>query len=199
MKSTVLIILKNLIILPFWILMFDGTPNSKVHGANMGPIWGRQDPGGPHVGLMNFAFTFSLITLHTKHAAKYMCVYSCYVLISDSPKGYLADHITWPSCFHFVPYKHVKCCHKKSGVFKFQNTWFHNKNHPVYLIVPTIIAPNLTYGLMTHKYDRNEIIRIIRRLTVVMALFRCVVALLGIFLRSARIPWNHNLITWNVI
>ena len=29
--------------------------NSKVHGANMGPIWGRQDPGGPHVGPMNFA------------------------------------------------------------------------------------------------------------------------------------------------
>ena len=30
-------------------------PDSKVHGANTGPIWGRQDPGGPHVGLMNFA------------------------------------------------------------------------------------------------------------------------------------------------
>ena len=30
-------------------------PGSKVHGANMGPIWGRQDPGGPHVGPMNFA------------------------------------------------------------------------------------------------------------------------------------------------
>ena len=30
-------------------------PYSKVHGANMGPIWGRQDPGGPHVGLMHFA------------------------------------------------------------------------------------------------------------------------------------------------
>ena len=30
-------------------------PDSKVHGANMGPIWGRQDPGGPHVGPMNFA------------------------------------------------------------------------------------------------------------------------------------------------
>ena len=27
----------------------------KVHGANMVPIWGRQDPGGPHVGPMNFA------------------------------------------------------------------------------------------------------------------------------------------------
>ena len=30
-------------------------PDSKVYGANIGPIWGRQDPGGPHVGPMNLA------------------------------------------------------------------------------------------------------------------------------------------------
>ena len=30
-------------------------PDSKAHGANMGPIWGRQNPGGPHVGPMNLA------------------------------------------------------------------------------------------------------------------------------------------------
>ena len=30
------------------------SPDNKVHGANMGPTWGRQDPGGPHVGPMNF-------------------------------------------------------------------------------------------------------------------------------------------------
>ena len=30
-------------------------PDSKVHGANMGPIWGLQDTGGPHVDPMNFA------------------------------------------------------------------------------------------------------------------------------------------------
>ena len=29
--------------------------DNKIHGANMGPIWGRQDPGGPRVGPMNFA------------------------------------------------------------------------------------------------------------------------------------------------
>ena len=29
-------------------------PDSKVHWANIGPIWGRQNPGGPHVGPMNF-------------------------------------------------------------------------------------------------------------------------------------------------
>ena len=34
---------------------FSSHPDSKAHGANMGPIWGRQDPGGPHVGPMNIA------------------------------------------------------------------------------------------------------------------------------------------------
>ena len=29
-------------------------PDSKVHGANIGPTWGRQDPGGSSVGPMNF-------------------------------------------------------------------------------------------------------------------------------------------------
>ena len=33
----------------------ENTLDSKVHGANMGPIWDREDPGGPHVGPMNFA------------------------------------------------------------------------------------------------------------------------------------------------
>ena len=29
--------------------------NSKVHVANMGPMWGPQDPGGPQVGQVNLA------------------------------------------------------------------------------------------------------------------------------------------------
>ena len=33
---------------------FQGLSQNKVHGANMGPIWGQQDPGGPHVGPMDF-------------------------------------------------------------------------------------------------------------------------------------------------
>ena len=28
--------------------------------AKMGPIWGRQDPGGPQVGQMNFAIWVSI-------------------------------------------------------------------------------------------------------------------------------------------
>ena len=34
---------------------FDVIPDYKVYGDKMGPIWGRQDPGGPDVGPMNLA------------------------------------------------------------------------------------------------------------------------------------------------
>ena len=49
-------------------------PDSKVHGANMGPIWDRQDPGGPHVGPMNFAIwdMFAPVTF-----------YSCLITIKE--------------------------------------------------------------------------------------------------------------------
>ena len=36
-------------------ILLENDPNSKVHEAKMGPIWGQQDPGGPHVGPMNLA------------------------------------------------------------------------------------------------------------------------------------------------
>ena len=35
-------------------------PDTKVHGVNVGPVWGRQDPGGPHVGPMNLAIWVSM-------------------------------------------------------------------------------------------------------------------------------------------
>ena len=56
--------------------LWHSIPDSKVHGANMGPIWGRQDPGGPQVGPMNLAILecfcrllmtrriFTLLALH---------------------------------------------------------------------------------------------------------------------------------------
>ena len=36
-------------------------PDSKVHGAHMGPTWGRQDPGGPHVGHVNLVIWDMLV------------------------------------------------------------------------------------------------------------------------------------------
>ena len=36
-------------------------PDSKVHGANMGPTWVLSAPDGPHVGPMNLAFRVGII------------------------------------------------------------------------------------------------------------------------------------------
>ena len=38
-------------------------PDNKVHEANMGLIWGRQDPCGLHVGSMNFAIWVLALSL----------------------------------------------------------------------------------------------------------------------------------------
>ena len=42
----------------------DGFPDSKVHGANMGPTWVLSAPGEPHVGLMNLAIWVTLRSYH---------------------------------------------------------------------------------------------------------------------------------------
>ena len=38
----------------------DASPDSKVYEADMGPVWGRQDPGGPRVGPMNLSIGVSM-------------------------------------------------------------------------------------------------------------------------------------------
>ena len=43
------------VVLMLFILSHHGIPDSKVQEAYMGPTWGRQGPGGPHVGPMNLA------------------------------------------------------------------------------------------------------------------------------------------------
>ena len=58
-------------------LSHGSTRDSKVHGANMGPILGRQDPVGPHVGPMKFAiwdFTtwWRIVALHHSQKLSYV-------------------------------------------------------------------------------------------------------------------------------
>ena len=55
-------------------------PDSKVHGANMGPNWGRQDPGGPHVGPMNFAIWVGLHRTKQTHWYFHECHILCYIV-----------------------------------------------------------------------------------------------------------------------
>ena len=43
------------------IFSFNGNPDNKVHGANMGPTWVLPAPDGPHVGPINLAIKVSIV------------------------------------------------------------------------------------------------------------------------------------------
>ena len=53
---------------------YNNGPDSEIHGANMGPIWDRQGPGGPHVGPMNFAIWGVYNTDWLSHKLCFLCV-----------------------------------------------------------------------------------------------------------------------------
>ena len=57
--------------------ILNATPDSKVHGANMGPNWGRQDTGGPHVGAMNLGIR-DLLTDPVKMSFLHFTCFICH-------------------------------------------------------------------------------------------------------------------------
>ena len=63
-------------------------PDSKVHGASKGPIWGPQDPGGPHVGPMNFAiwvYSASIQLYHAIYINYRIWLYTYFMDVPDRP------------------------------------------------------------------------------------------------------------------
>ena len=60
--------------------MREASPDNKVHGANMGSSWGRQPPGGRHVGHMNLAIgVLSGMLLAATRGCDSQCM-KCYLL-----------------------------------------------------------------------------------------------------------------------
>ena len=98
-------------------------PDSKVHGANMGPIWGRQDPGGPHVDPMNFVLWVDSVVdilgenclCYNYSEADFMYFASLHVSVAILPRVRPRNILWWiqshpvsltpsPEAVHF-------CCH----------------------------------------------------------------------------------------
>ena len=72
------------------LLIIDYSPDSKIHGANMRPIWVRQDPGGPHVGPMNFAI-WEVLSMILFRFFSYLCLLINDYQVLIPPCGYC-----WP-------------------------------------------------------------------------------------------------------
>ena len=89
-------------------------PDSMVHVANMGPTWGRRDPGGPHVGPLTFviwvvnnvidrrtvSWLFCMIYLYYRvqpicfgsHTA-FPWVHVCHILVTSMFTKHLSYHL----------------------------------------------------------------------------------------------------------
>ena len=80
----------------------EGIPDSKVYGANMGPTWGRQDPGGPHVGPMNFALWGLTSPLFKSNQIFLQCQKMVFSFNKKNMEFFmLHDEV---SCIHFAKY-----------------------------------------------------------------------------------------------
>ena len=94
-------------------------PDSKVHGPIMGPTWGRQDPGGPHVGPMNLAIWFVPRWLSCKvlsHITRsiFSKIFTIDTLISPSRTRQGVSFVS-SRCHHILlfwfmqPYREIPC------------------------------------------------------------------------------------------
>ena len=99
-------------------------PDSKVHGANMGPIWGRQDPGGPHVGPMNFA-----IWDHLMNDNIHMIIWTLENIIVRYDILEIPENVSQPTDFEIAVFGLVSCL----------KTYF-----PAHLIAMIGFTPNVT-------------------------------------------------------
>ena len=64
----------------------DLLPDSKLHGTNMGPIWRRQTPSGPHIGPIR------AVIYYWTNVSVYWTISTlmAYMLLNSSPaKGFL--------------------------------------------------------------------------------------------------------------
>ena len=65
------------------------SPDSKVYGANMGPTWGQQDSGGPHICPMNFAIWVTAKKTSKLHAT--VPLFGNLLVTSGFPRGRAND------------------------------------------------------------------------------------------------------------
>ena len=108
--------------------MFSNIPDSKDHGANMGPTWVMSSPGEPHVGPMNLAIRdISTIyadnfiyagTLYYKPLCEDICLsnrFCCIFNLRNPPKWgnktafnglHYKHHLSHPLIFSFEDIRH---------------------------------------------------------------------------------------------
>ena len=69
--------------------------DSRVRGANMRPIWGWQDPGGPHVVPMNFVIWAEYRDIHKNNEAQKKYVHMA-LQVSNEQDTKIIEQMCYP-------------------------------------------------------------------------------------------------------
>ena len=102
----------------------EAIPDSKVHGANMGPTWVLPVPDGPHVGPMNLA-TRDIHPMFTLNAVNHIEV-TCMLPFLDRRHGFVKLNFEGSKCFSvLMPWVIFQ---KLRGWFKLQYRKYHCAN-----------------------------------------------------------------------
>ena len=92
------------------------SPGTKVHGANMGPISGRQDPGGPHVGPMNLlSGSLSLYIYHIYRLSREIFNELLHIKFVSIPAYFTSINLDFTLSFSTLKYQTKNTLHTKDN------------------------------------------------------------------------------------
>ena len=92
-----------------WTDIVQNRPNSKVHGANMGPTWVLSAPGGPHVGPMNLAIRALSLQFRSVSLLMYRCLWKRFTHTHTQPHNHNHNHTTTTT--HTITHTHTTPLH----------------------------------------------------------------------------------------
>ena len=129
-----------------FILLFGSVavcPDSKVHGAKMGPIWGRQDSSGPHVCPVNFAI-WDVYLMHIppwqikdkRKQRKAVILPIIFNIKTRTVNLYRAVELLWTFQYHFIKTKkNCKDFVSSSTKMAWNLTSFYDRWHVLFISV----------------------------------------------------------------
>ena len=141
--------------------IWNNNPDSKVHGGNMGPILGWQDPGGPHVGPMNFAI-WEWLNVHRTLGNKSMCNFN------QNKTIYLADNdfenvickmviiLPWLQCIKYYRLLIYIMVIYNTIIHTEQQLQWYNLSHTLQSRMTPLISPsNVSYWVAFRKSSKK--------------------------------------------
>ena len=127
-----------------WTVSQQSIPDSNIHGANMVPTWGRQDPGWPHVGHTNLAIwdIWQLVPFQFVQDGLNQKQMSCW---TQRGRGRVSPQR------HRVQSDLPKRDDRGTLWLQLQTWWYHPRDLPeMWWAIPSIFYSKSPWGLVTH-------------------------------------------------